>query len=52
MAFVEDLSKYGCQEVSLDFDEPINTSGSLELPKYDPSKNYYEGYWSLFLRNE
>ena len=52
MAFVEDLSKYGSREDVSHFGEPINTSGSLELPKYNPKKNYYEGYWGLFLRNE
>ena len=52
MAYVDDLSKYGCREDITNFGEPINTTGTLELPKYNPKMNYYEGYWGLFLRNE
>ena len=47
----DDLSKYG-YEAELGFNEPIAQSGSLELPKYDPKKNYFESYWRIYLKNE
>lgn len=40
---------FGCD---MGFQEPVNQTGSLELPKYDPNKNYFECYWGLFLKNE
>ena len=46
-----DFNKYGC-EMESGFSEPINQTGSLELPKYDPKKKYFEGYWRLYLKNE
>ena len=24
----------------------------MQLPKYDPKRNYYEGYWRLYVLNE
>ena len=45
------IKDYG-YEAELGFDEPIIRSGSLELPKYDPKKNYFESYWRLYMKNE
>ena len=52
VATVEDLTRYGSDGQPGFGNEPIRQSGTLELPKYDPSKNYFEGYWRMFLRNE
>lgn len=41
MATVQDIQQYG-YEYDLGFDEPINRTGSLELPQYDSKKNYFE----------
>ena len=32
--------------------EPEAAIGSLQLPKYDPKRNYFECYWRLYLHNE
>ena len=49
MAYVDDPADY---QEEIGFDEPITTTGSLELPKFDPKRNYFESYWRLYLQNE
>ena len=61
-ASVKNLSKYGVaqshtatpgsQSTQALVQEPINVTGSLELPRYDPKRNFYQSYWQLFLRND
>ena len=55
-ATVQNLTKYGVMSSSTTnctaLQEPINRTGSLELPSYDPKRSYYQGYWQLYLRND
>lgn len=51
MATVHQPNQYSySQEVG--FNEPINRTGSLELPKYNPRNNYFQAYWKLYSGNE
>ena len=47
----DNVKAYGYEQ-ELGFDEPVSRNGSLQLPKFDPSKNYFESYWRLYLKNE
>lgn len=48
----DEESDMTCELNYLEVGEPMAKDGSLQLPKYDPKRNYFKGYWRLYLHNE